>query len=49
MDSDHLAIILTLSETIIKKEARPSLTNKTTDWDNFTQELQNNSKDQRTV
>lgn len=35
LDSDHSATILTLSETIIKKERNPTLYNKTTNWDNF--------------
>ena len=40
LDSDHSAVILTLSERIIKKEARPTLVNKTTDWEGFKLELQ---------
>lgn len=41
MDSDHSAIILTLSEKIIKRAARTTLTNKTTDWESFQIDLQN--------
>ena len=40
LDSDHSAVILTLSERIIKKEARPMLVNKTTDWKIFRIDLQ---------
>lgn len=43
MDSDHSAIILTLSEKIIKRAARATLTNKTTDWESFQIDIQNNS------
>lgn len=35
LDSDHSSIIMTLSETIIKKPMKPSLCNKTTDWESF--------------
>src|SRR5262249_28115760 len=35
LDSDHSSIIMTLSETIIKKPAKPTLSNKTTDWERF--------------
>lgn len=42
LDSDHSAVILTLSDKIIKKEARPALVNKTTDWESFRLELQEN-------
>lgn len=35
LDSDHSALILTLSEKIIKKQRNPSLYNKTTNWDGF--------------
>lgn len=40
VDSDHSAVILTLSERMIKKTARPSLVNKTTDWESFQIDLQ---------
>jgi hypothetical protein len=35
LDSDHSPIVLTLSETIIKKPRSPTLTNNHTDWDQF--------------
>lgn len=35
LDSDHSPVILTLSETIIKKENLPTLTNKKTNWNLF--------------
>lgn len=41
MDSDHSVVILTLSERIIKRESRPTLTNKTTDWMSFSIEIEN--------
>lgn len=41
MDSDHSAAILTLSETVIKRVARATLTNRTTDWQSFQIDLQN--------
>lgn len=41
LDSDHSAVVLTLSEKIIKKENKPSLTNSTTDWLSFKSELEN--------
>lgn len=41
LDSDHSAVILTLSERIIKKMARPTLVNKTTDWESFRIDLNN--------
>lgn len=41
LDSDHSAVILTLSERIIKKENRPTLVNKTTDWMSFRIDLEN--------
>lgn len=41
LNSDHSGVILTLSERIIKKENRPSLTNKTTDWESFRIDLEN--------
>ena len=40
LDSDHSAVILTLSERIIKKVNKPSLVNKTTDWESFKLELE---------
>ena len=40
LNSDHSAAILTLSEHIIKKNTRPSLINKTTNWENFRRGLQ---------
>lgn len=41
LSSDHSAVIITLSERIIKKENRLTLTNKTTDWESFKIDLQN--------
>lgn len=41
LDSDHSAIILTLSERIIKKKSKPTLINKTTDVQSFRAELTN--------
>ena len=35
LSSDHLVIVLTLSNTILHKEAVPKLTNKFTDWEVF--------------
>ena len=35
LDSDHSPIVLTLSETIIKKGRSPTLSNNLTDWDMF--------------
>lgn len=35
LDSDHSAIILTLSEKVIKKQRNPTLHNKTTNWEGF--------------
>jgi hypothetical protein len=40
--SDHSAVILTLSHHIIKKENKPYLTNRTTDWLSFREELGKN-------
>lgn len=40
MDSDHSAVIFTLSERIIRKETRPMLVNKTTDWESFRIEVE---------
>ena len=42
LDSDHSAVILTLSERIIKNETRCTLSNKTTDWESFKLELHEN-------
>jgi endonuclease/exonuclease/phosphatase family metal-dependent hydrolase len=39
LDSDHSAIILTLSETIITRAAHPSFANRTTDWECFRLDL----------
>lgn len=39
LNSDHSAAILTLSETLVRKEVRPVLVNKKTDWDSFRTEL----------
>lgn len=39
LDSDHSAIILTLSEKVIKKQRNPSLHNKTTNWEGFKRQL----------
>jgi hypothetical protein len=41
LDSDHSPIVLTLSETIIKKGRNPTLTNNLTDWDLFQASLIN--------
>lgn len=41
LDSDHTAVILILSETIIKKEHNPSLVNGKTDWEGFQEDLSN--------
>lgn len=41
LNSDHSAVILTLSEMIVKKQNRPTLTNITTDWMSFRKELEN--------
>lgn len=40
MDSDHSAVILTLSEKIVRKENKPTLVNKTTDWISFKREIE---------
>lgn len=40
LDSDHSAVILTLSERIIKKVNKSSLVNRTTDWESFRLELE---------
>lgn len=42
LNSDHSAVIMTLSEGIIKKKAPPTLVNKTTDWESFRYDLQEN-------
>jgi hypothetical protein len=39
LDSDHSPIVLTLSETIIKKPRNPTLTNNHTYWDKFRKTL----------
>jgi len=39
LDSDNSPIVLTLSETIIKKPRNPTLTNNHTDWDTFRKTL----------
>ena len=41
LDSDRSPIVLTLSETIIKKEKNPTLSNRLTDWDMFRGKLEN--------
>jgi hypothetical protein len=41
LDSDHSPIVLTLSETIIKKGRNPTLLNNLTDWDMFQATLVN--------
>lgn len=38
--SDHLPIILTLCDTIIKKQISPFLMNKKTNWEEFTVDLE---------
>lgn len=40
MNSDHTPIILILSEDISKKEAKPTLVNKFTDWESFKIDLE---------
>lgn len=42
LNSDHSGIILTLSETVIKKESNPTLVNKYTNWEGFKEEINNN-------
>ena len=42
--SDHSSILLTLSDKIIVKENKPSLTNRHTDWEGFKYELNNRIK-----
>jgi hypothetical protein len=39
LSSDHSGVILTLSETIIGKEANPTLVNKLTNWEGFKGEV----------
>jgi len=39
--SDHSTIVLTLSETLIKKGRNPTLPNYLTDWDTFRETLAN--------
>lgn len=39
LDSDHSAVILKLSEDIVKKATKPVLTNSSTDWVSFRLEL----------
>jgi len=41
IDSEHSPIVLMLSETVIKKEQNPTLSNKLTDWDMFREKLEN--------
>lgn len=41
LDSDHSAVILTLSEEVIKKEKNATLVNNSTDWASFGIELEN--------
>ena len=40
LNSDHSAVILHLSENIVKKATKPSLTNSSTDWISFKLELE---------
>jgi hypothetical protein len=40
LNSDHSAVILTLSANIISKAARPALVNRSTDWESFKLDLQ---------
>lgn len=42
LESDHSAVIMTLSEKIIKRETRAALVNETTDWESFKMKLQSN-------
>lgn len=41
---DHSAVILILSETVIKRATRPTLTNKITDWKSLRISKQDQSK-----
>lgn len=41
LNSDHSPLVLTLSENIIKKELKPILINKTTNWKYFQVDLSN--------
>ena len=41
LNSDHSPVIMTLSDIIIRKENKPLLVNKTTDWESFRTELDN--------
>lgn len=40
MASDHTPIILTVSESVIKRENHAMLTNRRTDWDSFKNSLE---------
>lgn len=42
LDSDHSAVVLNLHEKIVKKQNKPTLVNKSTNWFNFKQEIENN-------
>lgn len=39
LDSDHSAVILNLSEKVIKKQSKPTLVNRTTDWVSFKHDI----------
>lgn len=41
LNSDHSAVMLTLSERIIKKRTKPAFVNKTTDWESLKIEINN--------
>lgn len=40
LNSDHSPILLTMSENIIQKQSRPTLTTKHTDWESFKRTLE---------
>jgi hypothetical protein len=40
LNSDHTPILLTLSENIIQKESNTVLVNRCTDWESFSQSLE---------
>lgn len=42
LNSDHSAVIITISENVIKRESKPFLVNKSTDWESLRIELENN-------
>jgi hypothetical protein len=44
LDSDHIPVILTMSENVIKKEPHLTLVNKKTDWVKFQEDISNNKQ-----